>query len=67
MPALLVRPTLQPYRVKPRIKPINQAITPDQVIAMNQVIAPDQAMETKNSKVENAYAVRCIYSRNAPT
>jgi thioredoxin reductase len=40
--------------IKPRIKSINQVI-----------IAP--AMKTTNSKVENAYAVRCIYSRNAPS
>ncbi len=63
MPALLVRP-MPPYMN--RIKPANQVITPDQAIIMDRAIAP-AAMETKNSKVENAFAMRCIYSRNVPT
>ncbi len=33
---------------------------------MNQIIAPT-VTETKNSKRENAYAVRYTYSKNAPT
>jgi hypothetical protein len=44
---------------------LNQVIVSDQTIIMNRAIAP--VMKTKYSKIENAYAMRYIYSRNAST
>jgi hypothetical protein len=42
---------------KPRIKLINQL----------RINAPNQVIEMKNSKRENAYAMRCTYSKNVST